>query len=813
MNRNKKHAFTLAELLTAVLVISVILVALAPVITKRMKDNISIENTDKEGLQVYLNPGKYAFHVPVGINTLFIQGAGGGGGGGGASYIEKEATFKSSEEWTVPIGVYQVTVTLYGAGGGGGGGYGKIGNDECASPGAKFPSMADNGKDLCYFSRRRDNTLPYNSPNVSVGSDIYIAKPGDGSRESICFRYDPNDSQQRPFVTSIQHRASNSQDPRTMLLCSPTGADIYCSCYLPKQLGWVPPCAGNYGTSGSNSQHPGARIITTTELKRLLDQSPAPNYKYLTPQYLDLVGENITKYHNNGADKLTSVGPTDDLCHILGSNSAGYCWVYRMYSDSGQLHWHDWNSSKLLTAPTIEYSRPQVAARPVCVYEMQNWTPYGGGGGASGAKYTQTINVLPGDTLKMTVGDGGAGGSARNNGSSGGRTKLIHKRSGVDIETYYADGGVGGNGAKPTGAGDKTNVAATCSHTSGCSPVVSDDSGIGYAGSDANGGKGSGGVAGGTPDETPTKGDSNTSFGGGGGFCNRNVRSASSCQSGAKGGSGKVEISYKIIMGGSGGGSGARVAGIQSSTNKQYEIKYKVDEGDTVAIEIGSGGLGGSAGQNGLNGTTTIVGDNDVVFFAGEGGKAPTQEQKEELKNCIGTQKDSTYISNCVKTRTKPLGGQSGVINKIGTIQTTALGLILNSSKASYAPTGIGSFRGESGSTPLQVSGNIDIWKYGFDGGIGGAPFGISESEIQAAVSCGGGIITTYQNGSDATSYRCTSGNINGNSGRVHDAAKNQLGGSGGGGGGIIEGSSEVGIGGSGSNGYLRIRWNVSEQE
>ena len=61
-----KKAFTLAELLTAVLVISVIMVALAPVITKRMKDNLSVTTDNKRGLEIYANPGTYTFDVPVG---------------------------------------------------------------------------------------------------------------------------------------------------------------------------------------------------------------------------------------------------------------------------------------------------------------------------------------------------------------------------------------------------------------------------------------------------------------------------------------------------------------------------------------------------------------------------------------------------------------------------------------------------------------------------------------------------------------------------------------------------------------------------
>ena len=52
-----KRAFTLAELLTAVLVISIIMVALAPVITKRMKDNVSVTTDNKKGLEIFANPG------------------------------------------------------------------------------------------------------------------------------------------------------------------------------------------------------------------------------------------------------------------------------------------------------------------------------------------------------------------------------------------------------------------------------------------------------------------------------------------------------------------------------------------------------------------------------------------------------------------------------------------------------------------------------------------------------------------------------------------------------------------------------------
>ena len=137
-------AFTLAELLTAVLVISIIMVALAPVITKRMKDNVSVTTDNKKGLEIYANPGTYTFDVPVGINTLFLQGAGGGGGGAGSTVSDpKTVTFTSSTTWTVPTGVNQITFEITGAGGGGGAGNGAD-NSGTAPSGLSYTSCLSN---------------------------------------------------------------------------------------------------------------------------------------------------------------------------------------------------------------------------------------------------------------------------------------------------------------------------------------------------------------------------------------------------------------------------------------------------------------------------------------------------------------------------------------------------------------------------------------------------------------------------------------------------------------------------------------------
>ena len=183
----KRSAFTLAELLTAVLIISVIMVALAPVITKRMKDNVSVTTDNKKGLEIFANPGTYTFDVPIGINTLFLQGAGGGGGGAGASLSgEINVTKTSNSTWTVPKGVNQLTLKITGAGGGGGGANGVATGKICKSydwdkwnsasglspiPEYQIVRGADDGGDLCMFTKSIDGRYPNwgSVQNLTVG--------------------------------------------------------------------------------------------------------------------------------------------------------------------------------------------------------------------------------------------------------------------------------------------------------------------------------------------------------------------------------------------------------------------------------------------------------------------------------------------------------------------------------------------------------------------------------------------------------------------------------------------------------------------
>ena len=116
----KRCAFSLVEMLMALLVASLLLAALAPVMTKRMNDNVSITGisggTRLDYKRTFYTDSEWT--VPNGVNQINITAIGGGGSGGGASYGFKEIT-ASESNWIVPDGVTKLRVFMTGAGGGG----------------------------------------------------------------------------------------------------------------------------------------------------------------------------------------------------------------------------------------------------------------------------------------------------------------------------------------------------------------------------------------------------------------------------------------------------------------------------------------------------------------------------------------------------------------------------------------------------------------------------------------------------------------------------------------------------------------------
>ena len=836
-NNYKHHprhaAFTLAELLTAVLVISVIMVALAPVITKRMKDNVSVTTDNKKGLEIFTNPGTYTFDVPIGINTLFLQGSGGGGGGAGSTYVEKEKSFTSSATWIVPTGVNEITLTITGAGGGGGGANGAatpsvneknnaVYNNKCLSDEFLAIRGSENEADLCITRANITNR------ESDTWWGEYVYKDYEGCTIDVCC-----------WENSTMMACSNTPTSNGALMgckrpvCTFYGADDLCVRYK----------------TGLDDLKQVYRLPNEYELEKirryLMDWS--------TNKGTD--GLNLCSFYY-----LQSYGgfPNTSFCASVGGACKGAfndtCqsnMVWGQARDTGApilLDFSQAPASSWVNTDAAISSKNAYSTR--CVRSLNRYTRYSASGGSSGAVLEKTINVLPNDTFEITIGQGGAGGASKTKGSQGGTTKIVHKRKNIELGTYYVKGGLGGNPATTSAHGkaytngtasNNTTPSGTCysrnrkdttdSFTGGntsCTTIsYSGESGSSTKGGNGGRVKNTGTINNGeassggylyvdssrTANQRATneeirlaKGQnaSTPGFGGGGGLTPAWANSTSHFYQGGKGASGKVEITYKVALPGGGGGSSARVAGVDNN-NKAYEIIYKVSEGDRIVFKVGSGGSGGIENQDGLNGSATVVGDNDIVFLAGEGGKTATDTDKNNLKG--------------------GRGGYTSYINEEDNIQSNIQTGIKLKSKTPPITYTINppnnSFKGQNGTRggvpeadTIQSGYTITntIFSYGFNGGMGASPFNVEKSKTAASISCGGGIQGTLGQTTNLK-YLCTSGNTKGNDARNHDPVNNEFGGSGGGGGGVKDDSFEQGTGGNGSSGYLRIRWDASEQE
>ena len=831
-----QKGFTLAELLTAVLVISVIMVALAPVITKRMKDTVSVQTDNKKGLEIFANPGTYTFDVPVGINTLFLQGSGGGGGGAGASYVDKTLSFTQNRTWTVPKGVSQITFTLQGSGGGGGAGYYTSKTDEFGGCGAhtnKIPYMADNGQDLC-VTRYIDNDF------VGQRSSVTFANGGSSCSGTCCWQ-----SNTPSYTTCDLNIAGSKGCGKTY--CTKRAQEAICLS-MKKYAGADAPFENVVWEERKVTD---GRLISSEEYKRIAQKSDeSGQIGYMGVGGIDHCWGTYDPHGNTHPNfPLTVCTSMDSKCRGSGIS---YCYNWGIYfSDSTYfVHSQSFTSSFSVFSERNDWGGEGTGYRLLCVRNYVSRELYPAAGGYSGAAIEKTINVLPGDKLVITIGQGGEGGSPNGgSGKQGETTQLVHKRGSVILGTYYVKGGLGGKGAKSNAAGANSGTSTpsgTCyakfknkvedkDYT-----IVTTCSTSSYAGEKgvsantynsrttiAKGGAGAAFKNSGTGAEGATldTGEKNASgseitgqgfdatepsMGGGGGFCGRGK---TSCAKGGKGGKGKVEISYRVMLPGGGGGSGTRVGGVNES-GKTYEIIYKVQEGSRLVFEVGAGGSGGSQGQDGANGTPTVIGSNDLIFLAGHGGYAITQTQKNSLSSCIGTNEDSSVIGNCIDNANyKAKGGEASRVSVDYTnyTGTNTLGLIVNTTNVSHSVNNA-KYKGYDGKNASQNR-NVIPFTYGFDGGVGGAPFGIRANNIIGAVTCGGGLSGNNGLQTDATQYICTSGAPNANNAKPHDSANNEFGGSGGGGGGVVDTSFDLGSGGSGANGYLRIRWDASEQE
>ena len=715
-----------------------------------------------------MTPGYYSFDVPVETDTLYLSGAGGGGGGAGANSVDKKFTKTTgTTSWTVPNGVNQITFKIYGAAGGGGGGYARLTSDNCAgSKAILLPAIADNGEDLCAYDANdfRDSLF------VEYIEDY--TTPSSGS--TACWDF-------KDLTTGSDY-----------FLCNYSGAFMLCRDYYKHQL--------------NLSSDKKTRLLTKSEILRLKDIANFPTdaglFDELGACCVTCTNFNLKKCNAKG---MNCKSPTSTECdpHQI---------FYQQNESMSEASFDsiffavDYILSGDETVGTYYSGHANNTTGQVkCVYVRKNWFQYSAAGGASGSVFEKTIQVSPGDTVVFTIGKGGLGGNAGYSGNQGAITKIEHRKKGGEIVSYEVQGGLGGKAANSTSNGalytqselnpdyscsiitknssgtiiSKLNTACTKISSQGSSPTVINGGSGGkieeFSNEEAKGGQIDSDYGNGT-----AAGQNGTTygFGGGGGTCPRGVRTPSSCKKGGNGADGKIDITYKVILPG-GGGGGAAASGYDKD-NIDHEIVLKVKKGSRLMFKVGAGGKGGFVNSDGEDGQATVIGKDNIVLGGGKGGKTSTGAQKTALK-----------------------GGSGG---KGGELEISGVEAVQNNASSISDANGLDGLSGQT-----LKDGTTTYLNYGLDGGSGGSTFLGHLKPETSQESCGGGIINL-----DEKTSNCQTGSIkDGQNGKTHDAmSENEeenpsgiYGGGGGGGGGATLNSIELGKGGDGADGYLRIRW------
>ena len=785
----QKHAFTLAELLLALTVMSILMVAMAPVITKRVTDNIKVSAGGAQAQSdVYYydncltkagctaaSDGSRAcdctFSAPSSAKLLNVVMVGGGGGGAGATQPLMEnkterpandtATSTVTKNITISSGMKNVKVSyLTGGGGGGGGGTwaetsnGPASQADCDKYDAKYLTAAqNNGKAVC--------VTKYNIGDIPSATNGGIASS----------------------VTTVS-------------------ADRYCSA---NSCCWQGKTASGCDSSGTSYSGCNRTVCTwyaanDSCLALAYNGTKAGDWRLPTKYEMAKWSSNIDSINTNQGDNGLRLCDGDSgygAARCLGNGDCdgstnNFCIPAKVWSStaSGNYRYYYNLHRSIFVGPNSDYWRYAHSSR--CVYEGSSATSSISGGGGSGAPYIKNyaipddvISANIGGKIVLSAGAGGTGGaaasskgsSASNGGNGSESTIIVYNSSGSAVWGLRVLGGNGGKGATSTagGAGGATKSASSsCYSLSGSSWVTTSCSGAGNAGASgslvsnanettvATGGTGGGsyysgsytsGGAGGSAGSVNGTGAFVYGAGSGGGTVGFDSSDNPLKGKGARGANGTAEITYQKATsaaagGGGGGGAFAKIRDIN------------VTPGNTYTIRVGGGGSAGGISAAGGNGGNSSINIGSITYTAlgGKGGKAG-----------VGT--------------THGLGGDGG------SASTTA------------ASKGDSELRnGKKGSDGQSATdGTINSW-----GGRGG------ESSTRVKGGCGG----LYTN-----ALFCSNANVNGLSvtfskpEKIEETSEYGSAGAGGGGGGWSEDSATFpnpGTGGEGQSGYVYIYWTMN---
>ncbi len=695
---NALLGFTLAELLVSTLIISIIMVVLAPVITKRVTSNINVSgggSTKKESKLFLYNPTDPNCSAVSGQNALdcnFTTGSGvksvnvvmvsGGGGGAGGTpptteYGKKLTVTNSTigsaktQEITITKNMKNFVVSyLSGSGGGGGGGAWS------ESAGAAPTSQADCDKyDAKYLTASQNGGTPVCVTKYNIG-DIPSATNGGiatsvttttVSTNSYCLA---NTCCWQGKTASPCYSSGTSYSGCNRTVCTWYAGDASC-----QALAYNGTKAGDW------------RLPTKNELSKW-----ASNINTINKNKGDNGLRLCDFYNGYGAAQCNYYNVCD------GAN-ADTCYPYDVWSstpDGGRYYYF------YLVSGSFDQSShgPRHAGSVRCVLEGGGSTinSLSGGGGSAGGYFKNY--QIPESVISNNIGGrivfyaapgakGGNGASSSgtnaSNGYSGTASYIaLYDKTNKLIWGLEASGGNGGKGATSSSYG---NGGASVSNTS-CkifqNNVWTDTNctGVGSAGSNGasldTGGNGAanGGVGGGSLYNTTTLsgggngGSSSSEVGGngslygsgGGGGTTKVVSDVATAGAGGKGANGVAEITYDLTYdpaagGGGGGGAMLKVENITVTPSTVYTVR------------VGGGGNGGAVSNNGSNGGESKVTFGSVSYSlsGGKGGTAGTSASSStSVVHGVGGAGASKLSAGTSVAGTKGSDGSAGDIGAIG---------------------------------------------------------------------------------------------------------------------------------------------------
>ncbi len=822
-------AFSLIEMLMALLVASLLMAALAPVMTKRMNENIKVNGLGETykapaDMQCFsYNDAQASVNVSVNdvYSASFIIASGGGGGAGATSTnkiaanpVQVAGTTSADNKTTINITEYMtdVKVTLAGGGGGGAGGAGYV--SVCPNGTYEFKGSStvkpfcitqfNVGEHRNNIQQRTQDYIPkcpscayYGAYDVSASWD---SKCG-SSQKGMCCWYAYDNTHLTANPEQCASAAGYNSCARTV--CQYKAAETGCNDFT-----YVPS-----GVQSVNWSLPNSNQVT-----------------YLKDTY----NSNISILGGKGAflcsgDYLSGV----DLCGLAtercwGSDYADHtniCYPSGLWVKEQKMIW-------MLVKPSIggnglygPFSANVASAFSArCTLEKTNlFKSYSGAGGSAGAslidlditEYVKQAGI--GGTIELTAGKAGTGGSgaASNNtkasdGTAGNHSLvIIKKQTGEIIYGARVSGGNSGRVAQnitPTGAAAANSSSFPNEATSGCQyttdgavwtngactkwTLIGDKGDIVW-GSNASAPYAKGGDGANSPIISTTArgaGGSGVSVS----ALNGGSPAATSYGAGGGGGSSIYDYNDKIITGKGGNGAGglakitynneyAAAGGGGGGAGSIAVIKdLQVGKAAECTLTMGKGGKGGNVDNDGYDGQESSVKCNtDTRTFSVPGGKGG---------------KKGTPASSAAGAGVFPIGGKEGLFVDINKEINSAVKNYNNSKKVIL--------NGSNG-----IAGNKTIGGRGGTSGTGtkGACGGLYVEEDETKGVCKVSETDAKRINGEGFVYEDT---VTPNAKDIQNTANASYGkaGAGGGGGGWIR-ELGSGKGGDGMNGYVCIYW------